>query len=74
MMSRDDMGALDRARGEAFDRLFLTQMVEHHTGAVAMARKELADGANEDAKELAASIREGQTAEITRMKKLLAGL
>lgn len=74
MMSGSDMRALDRARGTAFDRLFLTQMVEHHTGAVAMARKELSDGANQDATKLAASIRQSQTAEIREMKKLLAGL
>ena len=72
MMSDTAMRALGRARGDAFDRLFLTQMVEHHSGAVAMARKELADGASEKAEELASSVVQSQTAEIARMKRLLA--
>ena len=73
MMSTQDMRELSTAQGAAFDSLFLTQMVQHHEGAVKMARTEQSDGKSEEAIDLAASIEKGQTAEITEMKKLLAG-
>ncbi len=74
MMSGSDMKALDRARGADFDRLFLTQMVEHHSGAIDMARTELAKGSSPEAKKLAGSVVKSQGAEIAQMKKLLADL
>ena len=69
-----EMTALGRATGPAFDRMFLTGMVKHHQGAVAMARNELAQGANADAKKLAQSIIESQNKEIAQMKSVLAHL
>ena len=72
MMSGQDMRELTTARGAAFDDLFLTQMIEHHTGAIAMAAKEEAAGRSEAAVALAGSIRTSQTAEVARMRKLLA--
>lgn len=36
MVSAPDMERLAQARGEAFDRLFLTLMIEHHLGAIQM--------------------------------------
>lgn len=72
MMTGQDMRELSTARGAAFDDLFLTQMIEHHTGAIAMAAKEKAAGRSEAAVALAASIRTTQTAELARMRKLLA--
>ena len=73
MMSQADMTALDAAQGKTFARLYLTQMIEHHTGAVAMARKEQADGENQAAQDLAQDIETSQTSEIKEMKQLLAG-
>jgi uncharacterized protein (DUF305 family) len=46
-------------------------MVKHHQGAVAMARTELAQGANANAKSLARSIIESQKNEIAQMKGML---
>ena len=66
------MASLGRASGPVFDRMFLTGMVKHHQGAVAMARTELAQGANADAKKLAQSIVESQNKEIAQMKSMLA--
>jgi uncharacterized protein (DUF305 family) len=43
----------------------------HHQGAVAESEREVADGANAQAKELASQIISGQTAEIERMRQLL---
>ena len=71
-MSAAEMTALGRATGPTFDRMFLTGMVQHHQGAVPMARTELARGANADAKNLARSIIESQNREIARMKRLIA--
>lgn len=71
MMSDADMQSLADASGTAFDRLWLTMMVEHHEGAISMAESELSDGANADAKSLAEDIIEGQRAEITTMQQLL---
>jgi len=72
MMSHEDMAALEQARGPEFDRMFLTMMIEHHEGAVEMARIEQRDGKNADAKKLAASIESAQTKEIRQMRELLS--
>ena len=72
-MDPAQMRELAAARGADFDRVFLTQMIEHHEGAVEMARTEQAEGKNEAARALAGDIEKSQTAEIDEMKKLLAG-
>ena len=72
MMSDDDMSELGTLTGTAFDRAWLTMMIEHHEGAVSMARTELAKGRSADAKELARQIIASQQGEIATMKELLA--
>ncbi len=74
MMSNDAMAALDAASGTEFAKQFLTGMIEHHRGAVAMAETELKDGTNGDAKKLAQSITDTQNAEIATMTALLPTL
>lgn len=74
MMTDAEMNQLDDARGASFDRMWLKLMIKHHEGAIAMASVELEDGTNADAKQLARSIITSQTAEISRMKELEAGL
>jgi uncharacterized protein (DUF305 family) len=74
MMSEQDMQALTGASGNAFDRLFLELMIEHHRGAVDMAETESADGQYTDALAMAESIRDGQNAEIAEMQELLTEL
>jgi uncharacterized protein (DUF305 family) len=71
MMSDDDMMKLDAATGADFDRMFLTMMTEHHTGAIKMAKTEQSDGQNPDAVALAKKIETDQTAELAQMKDLL---
>lgn len=71
MMSDDDMMSLDSSDGAGFDRMFLTMMIEHHEGAIEMAKTEQADGKNADAVALAKKIEADQTAEIAVMKDLL---
>jgi uncharacterized protein (DUF305 family) len=71
MMSQGDMDSLGAAGGAAFDKMFLEMMIVHHEGAVAESQREVADGANPQAKELASQIISGQTAEIERMRQML---
>ena len=73
-MSSTEMTALGRASGPTFDRMFLAGMVKHHQGAVAMARKELTRGKSPQARQLAQSIIDSQSKEISRMKRMLAQL
>ncbi|MGI5500518.1 DUF305 domain-containing protein [Lentzea sp. CA-135723] len=71
MMSDEDMGELEKAGGAEFDRMWLAMMIKHHEGAVEMAKKELADGKDENARKLAQAVIDGQQQEITEMKELL---
>jgi uncharacterized protein (DUF305 family) len=71
MMSDADMTELAELSGTAFDRAWLTMMIEHHEGAVAMARTELADGQDARAKERAGRIIASQQREIATMKGML---
>lgn len=71
MMSDSEMQQLSTAVGAAFDRLWLEQMTKHHQGAVSMARTEVADGINAEAKALAQQIIAAQSKEISTMAALL---
>lgn len=71
LMSDDDLVSLDSASGARFDRVFLTMMIQHHEGAIEMAKAEQVDGKNTDAVELAKKIEADQTAEIAQMKDML---
>jgi uncharacterized protein (DUF305 family) len=74
MMSPADMNALTNATGPDSSKLFLTQMIQHHQGAIDMAKEELSTGKNTDALALAKTISDAQTAEIATMKSILATL
>ncbi|QQQ64145.1 DUF305 domain-containing protein [Paenarthrobacter ureafaciens] len=74
MMSDDDMAKLDAAQGTEAAKLFLSQMIAHHRGAVAMAETQTREGKNTDAVKLAKEIITAQEAEIKEMEQLLAGL
>jgi uncharacterized protein (DUF305 family) len=72
MMVQGDMDALATASGAAFDTKFLEMMIVHHEGAIADAQRQVTDGANAQAKDLAAKIVSDQSAEVERMRELLA--
>lgn len=74
MMSAEDMEALRSAQGVEASRLFLTQMIEHHRGAIEMARTEIDTGQNPDAVAMARSIADTQQREITTMENILSSL
>lgn len=76
MLTAAELAELDRARGVAFDRLFLTAMIRHHEGAVTMVDRLFgANGGQEETVfKLASDIYADQTTEIDRMEKMLAAL
>ena len=71
MMSDGDMSMLGKVTGPRFDKMFLTMMIRHHSGAVEMAKTEQAKGKNADVKALAKKIESAQTTEIAEMKNML---
>jgi uncharacterized protein (DUF305 family) len=77
MLTGQQMRDLDAARGTDWDRLFLSGMIMHHSGAVDMVHMLFAtDGAAQDelAFKLANDIQVDQTTEIARMKQMLAAI
>ena len=74
MMSTDDMAALEAAQGVDAAKLFLTQMIEHHQGAITMAQTEVDNGQNPAAVQLAQNIITTQQQEITTMEQILSTL
>jgi uncharacterized protein (DUF305 family) len=71
MMSDEEMTALKNANGVEAGRLFLTGMITHHEGAIAMAQTEIEDGKFAPAVELARAIVKTQQQEIDTMKGIL---
>lgn len=74
MMGPEQMADLERARGSDFDREWVRMMIEHHRGAVEMARTEQDRGRNPEAKQLAGHMVDSQRAEIDEMSALLTRL
>jgi uncharacterized protein (DUF305 family) len=74
MLKPRQMEALKKAKGEDFDRLFLTGMIQHHNGALIMV-KDLFDtaGTGQDAElfNFATDVDSGQRAEIRIMQTML---
>ena len=68
MMDEAQMEELRNADGAAFDQMFVQMMIEHHEGAIEMARDEQANGKNADAVALAKQIETDQEAEISKMR------
>ena len=77
MLTEAQMKQLDQARGAEFDRLFLTFMIQHHRGAVAMVETLFGTyGAGQDLVvfKFASDVNIDQTTEIARMEKMLISL
>lgn len=71
MMTPEEMDMMEKSSGKAFDTAFMEMMIKHHEGAIEMAKTEQSDGAYQPAKDMAGNIIASQSAEITRMNKLL---
>lgn len=74
MTKEGDLAQLRSADAAAASKLFLTQMIAHHEGAVQMARTEQETGRYPEAVAMAASIVASQSQEIDAMKSLLTQL
>jgi uncharacterized protein (DUF305 family) len=74
MMSPEDMAALQNAQGVDASRLFLTQMITHHQGAITMAQTEIDSGQSPEAVALAHKMADTQQQEITTMQNILSSL
>jgi uncharacterized protein (DUF305 family) len=75
MLTGAEHEQLDAARGQEFDRLFLTFMIRHHEGALEMVEELFASqgaGQDEDTFRLASDVFADQTTEIRVMKEMLA--
>jgi len=72
MMTDEELGDLEAAQGQEFEDMWLEMMIEHHEGAIEMAKDEQADGVFKPAIDLAGSIETSQQAEIDHMRELLA--
>lgn len=75
MLTPGQMAQLSAAKGPDFDRLFLTYMIQHHTGALTMVHQLLSSpGAAQDALvfRFAADVDADQSTEINRMRTMLA--
>ena len=77
MLTEEQMKQLDAARGPDFDRLFLTDMIQHHRGAVSMVKDLFGTygaGQDETVFKFASDVNVDQTTEIVRMEKMLAAI
>jgi uncharacterized protein (DUF305 family) len=77
MLTDDQMKQLDQARGKEFDRLFLTDMIQHHRGAVSMIKDLFGTyGAAQDETvfKFASDVNVDQSTEIERMQRMLFAL
>jgi uncharacterized protein (DUF305 family) len=71
MVDAATMSKLPTLHDGAFDQLWLTSMINHHQGAIAMAKTEIANGKDATAVKMAKTIVDWQQIEIGRMNALL---
>jgi len=74
MLTEEQMNQLAAAKGAEFDKLFLTLMIQHHTGAVSMVKdlfNTYGAGQDETVFKLASDVNVDQTTEIARMQRML---
>ena len=77
MLTPAQLDTLGAARGARFDQLFLTYMIQHHRGAVAMVRTLFSNhgaGQNETIFKFASDAEVDQSTEIRRMLQMLLEL
>jgi uncharacterized protein (DUF305 family) len=77
MLTEAQVAQLDAARGEEFDRLFRTFMIQHHRGAVSMVEQLFGSygaGQDETVFKFASDVNVDQATEIDRMQRMLEAL
>ena len=73
MLTQEQLDDLAAAQGSQFDTLFAQAMIEHHQGAVQMARDLLASGSDPEVAALAREIIVTQEKEILQLTSFLSG-
>jgi uncharacterized protein (DUF305 family) len=73
MVTGEQLTELLASDGEQFDRLFLTRMIAHHEGALAMAER-LGGGTHPLVMDMAKDVAATQSVESTRLQEVLADL
>ncbi|MGW3628332.1 DUF305 domain-containing protein [Streptomyces sp. NPDC000880] len=71
MMSDADMNELKAMKGTEFDKMFAEMMIDHHNGAITMAKDQQKNGKNADAVKMAGDIVNGQSAEVKQLQSIL---
>jgi len=77
MLTDAQLKQLENSKGDTFDRLFLTYMIQHHRGAVAMVTELFATtgaGQDETIFKFATDVNVDQATEIARMERMLVAL
>lgn len=76
MLSKKQMDALANAKGNEFDKLFLSGMIQHHKGALVMVKELFDTGSGQESQVFgfATDVDSGQRAEIDIMERLLKKL
>lgn len=74
MLSKAELQELTSAQGKGFDKKFSQLMIDHHRGAVEMAKDEQRNGRNATAKKLADAVVSTQSTEIDRFNVILGRL
>ncbi|MCW3845029.1 DUF305 domain-containing protein [Micromonospora yasonensis] len=74
MLTAEQLNQLKQARGAEFDRLFLTFMIRHHQGALAMVEELYSTGGGLEpaSDQFAREVNADQSIEIQRMQEMLA--
>lgn len=71
MMTVEEMADLEATQGAEFQEMWLEMMIEHHQGAIEMARTEQSEGNHSGALDLAENIVSSQRDEVSMMESLL---
>ena len=72
MVDGATLNTIQSLSGPSFDALWMTSMISHHQGAIAMAQNEIDQGRSPDAIKLAKIIISAQQREIAQMNHLLS--
>lgn len=74
MMSADEMTDLATTIGGDFDRLWLSMMIRHHEGAIAMSAQLLLDGRNAELRSMAATMSSTYERDVAEMNAALTAV
>jgi uncharacterized protein (DUF305 family) len=71
MVDGATLNKIQSLSGPSFDALWMTSMISHHQGAIAMAQNEIDQGRSPDAIQLAKMMISAQQREVAQMNHLM---